>query len=36
MYAVYILHSQSSAKFYIGCGKDPSTRLAEHQRGQTG
>ena len=33
--AVYILQSQSSGRFYIGCADDPLKRLSEHQRGQT-
>jgi putative endonuclease len=35
MPAVYILQSESSRRFYIGCSQQPSARLAEHQRGQT-
>jgi putative endonuclease len=35
MPAVYILQSESSGRFYIGCSQQPSARLAEHQRGQT-
>jgi len=35
MPAVYILQSQTTTKFYIGCADDPLLRLAEHQRGQT-
>ena len=35
MPAVYVLRSQSTNRFYIGCADDPVTRLAEHQRGQT-
>jgi len=35
MPAVYILQSQSTNRFYIGCAEDPLMRLAEHQRGQT-
>jgi putative endonuclease len=35
MPAVYILQSESSERFYIGCADDPQARLAEHQRGQT-
>jgi putative endonuclease len=35
MFAVYILESQSTSKFYIGCTADVGVRLAEHQRGQT-
>src|SRR5665213_1438523 len=32
---VYVLESQSTKKFYIGCTAQVSVRLAEHQRGQT-
>jgi putative endonuclease len=35
MPAVYILQSESTQKFYVGCAQDPASRLAEHQRGQT-
>ena len=35
MRAMYILQSESSGRFYIGCAEDPATRLAEHNRGQT-
>jgi putative endonuclease len=35
MPAVYILQSESTRRFYIGCAADVSVRLAEHQRGQT-
>src|SRR5579859_4685582 len=35
MPAVYILQSESSGRFYIGCAEQPLMRLAEHQRGQT-
>ena len=35
MPGVYILQSQSSGRFYIGCAERPPLRLAEHQRGQT-
>ena len=35
MPAVYILQSQSSHKYYIGCATDVLVRVAEHQRGQT-
>ena len=35
MPAVYILRSESSERFYIGCAEQPEVRLAEHQRGQT-
>ena len=35
MTTVYILQSESTRRFYIGCAGDVSVRLAEHQRGQT-
>ena len=35
MHSVYILQSETSGKFYVGCARDPISRLAEHQRGQT-
>src|SRR5206468_14673 len=35
MPSVYILQSESTRRFYIGCGEDPQIRLQEHQRGQT-
>jgi putative endonuclease len=35
MVSVYILQSESTRRFYIGCAADPLGRLAEHQRGQT-
>ena len=35
MPAVYILKSESTGRFYIGCAQDPQYRLTEHQRGQT-
>ena len=35
MPSVYILQSESTQRFYIGCGEKPLARLAEHQRGQT-
>src|SRR4051794_11855564 len=35
MPSIYILRSQSSGRFYIGCAELPLLRLAEHQRGQT-
>jgi predicted GIY-YIG superfamily endonuclease len=31
----YILQSERSGKFYIGCAGRPLARLAEHNRGQT-
>jgi putative endonuclease len=33
--AVYILQSDSSKRFYIGCADQPELRLKEHNRGQT-
>ncbi len=35
MPTVYILRSESSGRFYIGCAEDPLARLTEHNRGQT-
>ena len=35
MPAVYVLRSESSGRFYIGCAEDPLARLSEHNRGQT-
>jgi putative endonuclease len=35
MPAVYVLQSESSKRFYIGCAEQPEVRLAEHLRGQT-
>src|SRR5271165_2011312 len=35
MPAVYILQSESTQRFYIGCAEQVLVRLAEHQRGQT-
>src|SRR5271155_5847385 len=35
MPAVYILQSECSKNFYIGCAERPEIRLAEHNRGQT-
>jgi putative endonuclease len=35
MPSVYVLQSEKSGRFYIGCAEQPSLRLAEHQRGQT-
>jgi putative endonuclease len=35
MPAVYILQSESSKRFYIGCADQPELRLKEHNRGQT-
>jgi putative endonuclease len=32
---VYILQSQSTSRFYIGCADQTAPRLAEHRRGQT-
>jgi putative endonuclease len=31
---VYILQSERTRKFYIGCADEVSTRLEQHQRGQ--
>ena len=35
MPAVYIIQSERTHKFYIGCANEVFSRLAEHQRGQT-
>jgi len=35
MPAVYILQSESTGRFYIGCAAHVLARYAEHQRGQT-
>jgi putative endonuclease len=35
MPSVYILQSEKTGKFYIGCANDVAARLVEHQRGQT-
>ena len=35
MPSVYILESENTHRFYIGCAENPLARLAEHQRGQT-
>ena len=35
MPAVYILQSESSGRFYVGCAEEPAARLSEHNRGQT-
>lgn len=35
MAAGYILQSESTKKFYIGCATEVLVRVAEHQRGQT-
>ena len=35
MPAVYILRSETTQKFYIGCTSRLTIRIAEHQRGQT-
>ena len=35
MPAVYILRSDSSKRFYIGCADQPELRLKERNRGQT-
>jgi putative endonuclease len=35
MFHIYILQSQTTQRFYIGCAEDPQARLADHNRGQT-
>ena len=35
MFSVYVLQSQATQRFYIGCAEDPLSRLVEHNRGQT-
>ena len=35
MPSVYVLRSERSGRFYIGCAEDPLARLTEHNRGQT-
>jgi putative endonuclease len=35
MSVVYVLQSESSKRFYIGCADQPELRLTEHNRGQT-
>ena len=35
MPAVYILQSESSGRFYIGCSERTAERLTEHNQGQT-
>ncbi|MBV9147367.1 MAG: GIY-YIG nuclease family protein [Acidobacteria bacterium] len=35
MYSVYILQSDTTKRFYIGCTAALNSRLAEHQRGHT-
>jgi putative endonuclease len=35
MATVYVLQSQTTQRFYIGCTERGLARLAEHQRGQT-
>ncbi len=35
MPAVYVLQSETSKRFYIGCAEQPEARLLEHNRGQT-
>jgi putative endonuclease len=35
MPAVYVLQSERTERFYIGCAEQPEVRLLEHQRGQT-
>ena len=32
---VYILQSETTHRFYIGCTEDVGARLSEHNRGQT-
>jgi putative endonuclease len=31
---VYILQSESTSQFYVGCANEVAPRLAEHRRGQ--
>ena len=33
--SVYVLRSESTGRFYIGCSIDPQRRLAEHNAGET-
>src|SRR5207237_1369827 len=35
MPAVYILQSEKTSRFYIGCATEVLVRLTQHQRGQT-
>ena len=35
MVFVYVLRSQTSGRFYIGCSENPQRRLAEHNDGET-
>ena len=35
MFYVYILHSASAGKYYVGCTQDVSNRLREHNQGET-
>jgi len=35
MPAVYVLQSECSKRFYIGCAEQAEHRLTEHNRGQT-
>ena len=35
MPCIYILQSEKTKKFYIGCASEVLVRLTEHQRGQT-
>ena len=35
MPAVYVLQSERSERFYIGCAEQPELRLKQHNRGQT-
>ncbi len=35
MIAVYVLRSETSGRYYIGCAQDPTRRLLEHNSGTT-
>jgi putative endonuclease len=35
MWSVYVLRSQRSGRYYVGCTNDLVRRLAEHNSGQT-
>jgi putative endonuclease len=35
MPSVYIVQSERSQRFYIGCAEQPERRVSEHNRGQT-
>jgi len=35
MPSVYVLQSESTKRFYVGCTTQVTNRVAEHQRGQT-